>query len=223
MNLQRPQHEIALFANLDQQTVRGILAEAEKRQVKAGRILQTEGELGRHLCVLRKGRARYYKTNKAGDEIMLRILAPGDVYGLVTVLARPMPYLANVDAISDCDLLVWKHTSIRMFAKAHPVLAENALQISLGYLKAYSDRHARLVCETGKQRLAVTLLNLAHRTGFVQPQGVEIHATNEQLGSLSDISGFTTSRLLAAWHRKGMLSKARGKIILQAPEGLTIV
>ncbi|MFZ0292806.1 MAG: Crp/Fnr family transcriptional regulator [Candidatus Sulfotelmatobacter sp.] len=223
MNLHRSQHEIALLAKLDQQTVQAILAEAEKRQVKAGRILQTTGDLGTHLCILRKGRARYYKTTESGDEIMLRILVPGDVFGLVTLLARPMPYMANVDAISDCNLLVWEHTRIRMFAEAHPVLAENALRISLGYLKRYSDRHARLVSGIGKQRLAVTLLGLAHRTGFVQPHGVEIHATNEQLGSLSDISGFTTSRLLAAWRRKGTLSKSRGKIILHTTEGLTIV
>lgn len=223
MNLHRSQHEIALLAKLDQQTVYAILAEAEKRQVKAGRILQTTGEPGTHLCILRKGRARYYQTTESGDEIIIGILAPGDVFGLVTLLARPMPYLANVDAISDCNLLVWKHATIRTFAKAHPVLAENALQISIGYLKAYSDRHRRLLSRSGKQRLAVTLLDLARRTGVVRPGGVEIHATNEQLGSLSDISAFTTSRLLAAWHRKGTLSKTRGKIILHAPEGLTTV
>lgn len=221
MNLHRSQHEIALLAKLDKQTVHAILADAEKRQVKAGRILQTTGELGTHLCILRKGRARYYQTTETGGEIMLRILSPGDVFGLVTLLARPMPYLANVDAISDCDLLVWKHASIRTLAKAHPLLAENALQISMGYLKAYSDRHSRLIGKSGKQRLAATLLDLAQRTGIVRPHGVEIHATNEQLGSLSDISPFTTSRLLAAWHRKGTLSKARGNIILHAPEGLT--
>jgi CRP-like cAMP-binding protein len=223
MNLHRSQHEIALLAKLDQPTVHAILAEAEKRQVKACEILQTTGELGTHLCILQKGRARYYKTTESGDEIMLRILAPGDVFGLVTLAAHPMPYMANVDAISDCNLLVWKHARIRAFAKAYPLLAENALQISLGYLKRYSDRHARLVLGTGKQRLAATLLDLARRTGSVRPHGVEIHGTNEQLGSLSDISVFTTSRLLAAWQRMGTLSKARGKIILHAPEGLTSV
>ena len=217
------QHGVALLARLDQQTVHAILDEAEKRQVKAGRILQTAGEPGTHLCILRKGQARYYKTTESGDEIMLRILAPGDVFGLVTVLARPMSYMVNVDAISDCNLLVWEHARVRKFAKAHPQLAENALHISLRYLKGYTDRHARLVCGIGKQRLAVTLLDLARRTGFVRPHGIDIDATNEQLGSLSDISRFTTSRLLKAWQRQGTLSKARGKITIHTPEGLTAV
>jgi CRP/FNR family transcriptional regulator, nitrogen oxide reductase regulator len=222
MNL-RQSHEVALLARLDQNTVETILAEAEKRQVKAGRMLQAAGEPGTHLCVLRKGRGRYFKMTESGDEIMLRILAPGDVFGLVTLLARPMSYMVNVDAISDCSLLVWEHARIRAFAVSHPQLAENALRISLRYLKGYTDRHARLVCGVGKHRLAVTLLDLARRTGFVRPHGVEIEATNEQLGSLSDISRFTTSRLLKAWQRNGTLSKARGKIIMHSLEGLTTV
>jgi CRP/FNR family transcriptional regulator, nitrogen oxide reductase regulator len=217
----RPSHEVALLAKLDQETVHAILAKAEKRQVKAGRILQTAGDLGKHLCVLRNGRARYYQTTESGDEIMLRILSPGEVFGLVTLLARPMSYMVNVDAMSDCNLLVWDHASIRAFARSHPRLAENGLQISLQYLKGYVDRHARLVSGIGKQRLAVTLLDLARRTGFVRPHGVEIDATNEQLGSLSDISRFTTSRLLREWQRRGTLSKARGKITIHTPEGLT--
>jgi len=91
----------------------------------------------------------------------------------------------------------------------------------LRYLKGYTDRHARLVCGIGKNRLAVTLLDLAHRTGSVRPYGIEIEDTNEQLGSLSDISRYTTSRLLTAWQQNGTLSKARGKIIIHTPEGLT--
>jgi CRP-like cAMP-binding protein len=220
MNVQS-QNGVALLARLDQQTVKAILAGAQKQEVQAGRILQTAGEPGTHLCVLRKGRARYFKTTESGDEIMLRILAPGDVFGLVTLLARPMSYMVNVDAISDCNLLVWEYASVRKFVRAHPQLTENALRISLRYLKRYTDRHARLVCGIAKQRLAVTLLDLARRTGLVRPHGVEIDVTNEQLGSLSDISRFTTSRLLKAWQSQGTLSKARGKIIIHTPEGLT--
>jgi len=74
---------------------------------------------------------------------MLRILAPGDVFGLVTLLPRPMYYMVNVDAISDCNLLVWEHARLRKFARAFPQLAENALHISLRYLKGYTNRHAR--------------------------------------------------------------------------------
>jgi hypothetical protein len=68
--------------------------------------------------------------------------------------------------------------------------------------------------------LAVTLLDLGHRTGRVLPTGVEIEATNEQLGSLADISCFTASRLLKEWERGGAISKVREKVVIHTPEAL---
>jgi len=211
----------ALLAGLDQHAVLSILAEGQVRQVKAGQILQTAGQPGTHLFLLRKGRVRYFSTTESGQEISLYVLAPGDAFGLVALLDRSMTYMANTDALSDCELLAWRHETIRDLAKAHPQISENAMQISLHYLKEYVERHARLLSGTAKRRLGVTLLDLARRTGHVRPDGVEIDVTNEQLGSLSDISRFTTSRLISSWERSGALSKSRGRIKLHAPECLT--
>lgn len=212
---------VALLANLEPGPVEAFLAQSEKRVFKAGQLLQTAGQSGTHLFLVRAGRARYYNTTESGDEIVFRMLTPGDVCGLVTLLKRPLPYMVNVDAISDGVLLAWERRSVRNFVRSHPQISENALQITLRYLKGYVGRHTRLVSTTAKRRLAVTLLDLAHRTGSARPHGVEVETTNEQLGSLSDISRFTTSRLLNEWQRKGTLSKTRGKIIIHAPEGLT--
>jgi len=211
----------ALFAGLDAQTVQSILAEGQPRQAKAGQVLQITGQPGTHLFLLRTGRVRYFNTTESGQEISLYILAPGDAFGLVALLDQPMTYMASADALSDSEFLAWKHESIRALARTHPQISENAMQISLRYLKEYVDRHARLLSGTAKRRLGVTLLDLARRTGSVRPHGVEIDVTNEQLGSLSDISRFTTSRLLSSWERAGALSKSRGKITLHSPECLT--
>lgn len=116
--------------------------------------MQAAGQPGTHLFLVRKGRARYYYTTPSGHEILLRILAPGDVFGLVALLNRPMQYMLNVDAISDCDLLSWGHRKICSFVSSHPQLPENALYISLEYLKAYVDRHTRLIRGVSQERLA---------------------------------------------------------------------
>ena len=126
-----------LWSGLNHDTVSAILADAENRWARTGQVLQTAGQPGTRLFLVRNGRARYYHITASGDEILLRILAPGDVFGLVALLTRPMQYMVNVDAISDCDLLSWGHRTIRSFVSSHPQLAENALHISLGYLKAY--------------------------------------------------------------------------------------
>jgi len=99
---------------------------------------------------------------------------------------------------------------------------ENGLHIGLEYLRGYVERHIALVTKTAEQRLAETLTRLSHQSGAVRPEGVEIQATNEQLGALADTSPFTASRVLTEWARKGIISKKRGSVLLHAPEALMI-
>jgi CRP-like cAMP-binding protein len=208
------------LADLDQRAVNTILSAAARQQFPARQQLLSAGQPATRLFMLRSGRVRYYKTTKSGDEIVLYMLAKGDVFGLGTLLMQPANYMGSAEAMSDCDLLVWEHASIRTQAAAHPQLAENALKIVLQYLRSYVDRHLGLVTTNAQHRLAITLLDLGHRTGRVLPNGVEIAATNEQLGSLADISRFTTSRLLKGWERSGAISKGREKVVIHIPEAL---
>ena len=111
-----------------------------------------------------------------------------------------------------------KFGSIGEFRVAHP---ENGFRLALNYLGHFFKRHTIIVTKTAESRLAHALIQLAtDATGEVQPSGVAIDITNEQLGSLSDISPFTASRLLSKWERDGMLSKQRGRVTLLAPESL---
>jgi CRP-like cAMP-binding protein len=208
------------LADLDQRAVDKILSAAARQQSPARQQLLSAGQPATHLFMLRSGRVRYYKITKSGDEIVLHMLGNGDVFGLGTLLKQPTSYMGSAEALSECDLLVWEHMSIRTQAAAHPQLAENALRIVLQYLRSYVDRHIGLVSTNAQHRLAITLLDLGHRTGRFLPHGVEIEATNEQLGSLADISRFTTSRLLKGWERSGAISKMREKVVIHTPEAL---
>lgn len=214
---------VPFLAKLEPNVVDLVLSKATLKKTTGARTLQVAGEDATRVCLLRKGRAMFCKVTEHGDEILLHLLMPGDVFGLASMLPPPARYALNVDAVSDCELIVWEQSAIRASARAHPQLLENALTLSMKYIKNFVDRHARSVSGTAEERAAVTLLDIAERTGFVKPQGVEIKITNEELGSLSDISRFTTSRLLNKWQRKGTLSKTRGTVIIHAPEALTAV
>jgi CRP-like cAMP-binding protein len=185
------------LACLERNAIERILASAQIRGIAAKYTILSEGEPASQLFLIRTGQARSYKLTKDGNEILLRWLLPGDVFGLGTLLRHPPNYISSGDALSDCELLAWEHASIRELATSYPRLAANALRIVLHYLQSYSDRHLGLLTNSAQQRLAGALLHLGHTTGRVQPHGVEIEATNGQLSALADISPFTTSRLLS--------------------------
>jgi CRP/FNR family transcriptional regulator, nitrogen oxide reductase regulator len=217
-----PASSPSFLTGLDEPATQAILAAAQTRRIASKQNITTGGDKATHLFLVRKGRVHYYHLTKQGESVLLAYLLPGDVIGLVTILKSPSPYMATAEANSDCELLAWEHSVIRELVARHPLLGENGLHLALGYLRNYIDRHVGLVTKTAEERLAETLLKLGEQTGKVQADGIEIRATNDQLGELADISPFTASRVLNNWVGSGILSKGRGRIVLHSPEALMI-
>jgi CRP-like cAMP-binding protein len=128
--------------------------------------------------------------------------------------------MVNATTVSECEFLIWDHATNRRLARAYPQLIENGFQLTLHHLEEYMKRHSKIVTESAESRLAHRLLHLATKAGVVQPSGIAIDISNEQLSSLSDISLFTASRLLSRWEHERTLKKQRGRVTLLAPEAL---
>ena len=197
-----------------------ILGAAEIRKISAGQIILREGTPPAHLFLLKSGRAKFYRLTRSGGEVLLSLLAPGDAFGLGTLLARPVPYIGTAETTRDSELLVWEQARIRRLAQKYPRLAQNALGIVLRYLAAHFDRLFDLVACTASERLARVVLHLGKETGIVVPAGVEIAVTNEELAAQANVSAFTVSRFLNRWARTGALVKSRGKVFIHSPEKL---
>ena len=185
----------SLLTGLEPTDVEAILDAALVRRISAKDNITTGGHRASHMFLVQSGRARYYHLTKHGEVVQLARLVPGDVIGLVALLRTQSTYMATAEAVSDCELLSWDHSAIRKLASRYPLLGENALHIGLEYVRAYIGRHVGLVTKTAEERLAETLLRLSDKSGEVHRDGIEIRATNDELGALADISPFTASRL----------------------------
>lgn len=206
--------------NISQQDRLLILQKAQQRFVPVKGVIIRGGERASALFVLRNGRIKYSRVTEQGKELLLWLLTAGDMFGLATILNHPPGYLGTATAITDCNLMVWEESTVLALSRDYPELCRNALRITLEYLAAFARRHGRLMSESAPQRLAYTLVQVAHRAGQVLPSGVEIEITNEQLGGLADVGLFTTSRLLSEWERGGIIRKERGRIQIETPEKL---
>lgn len=211
-----------LLAGLDKASLQQIMHVAQVRQLGPKTNIVFSGDRPENLYLLRAGRARSYALTESGAEMLLLWIVPGDAIGLVSLLPSPPSYLASAMTISECEFLVWDHGTIRRLAKVYPQLTENGFRMAVHYLRIYMKRHADIVNKKAESRLAQTLLHLATHAGEVEPSGIAIDITNEQLSSLSDISSFTASRLLSRWERRGALCKTRGRVTLLAPEALMV-
>ena len=181
------------LAGLDDTALRNVLGAAQARRIGPKKNITISGERPDYLYLLQVGRAKFYSLTESGSEVLLLWKVPGDVIGLVSLLTNAPPYMASAKTVSECQFLVWDHGTLRRLAKAYPQLTENGLRMALHYLSVYTNRHVSVVTKSAEARLAGALLHLATQAGEVQPSGVEIDITNEQLSSLCDMSPFTAS------------------------------
>jgi len=199
-----------------------ILEAAEYRTLAGKDMVIQGGAKAKHLFLLASGSARYYRVTGQGKELVLRWLVPGDVFGLASLLDDPPPYMGSVQSTEECEVYVWKHERVCHLCGTYPQIMHNALRIALSYLADYSVRHADLLTQKAEQRLARALIHLGHNAGRPHSGAVQVDVTNEQLGNLSDVGMFTTTRVLKKWERSGAIAKKRNKVLILCPEKLDL-
>lgn len=208
------------FAGLGADEVSRITAAAARRTFRGSEIIIRAEEPANRLFLVTGGRVDYFVVTSHGQEILLRRLVPGDVFGVAAFLSDPMGYLGIAKPAPYSEVFEWQRRVVRELARCYPRLPENALRTALQYIALYAKRHARLVSNTAEERLTVVISRLASRVGHALPSGVELDIRNEDLASLADTSVFTASRVLSQWGREGTVEKGRGKVLIRRPEKL---
>ena len=209
---------VRLFSGLGNDDIASIMALGVVREFATGQTIVRAGEPGTHLFLVKTGSVDYYRVTPEGRQVLIIRLSQGDTIGLGTLLDKPIGYIGTAQTLQETELYAWDQRRVRGFVAKHPMLAENALRISLEYIGLYSDRHLALVSNNAEDRLARTLTQLGERTGRRHPRGLEIQITNELLGALADTGSYTASRTLSKWEREGAIEKSRGKIVIRNPE-----
>jgi|SRR5579863_154344 CRP/FNR family transcriptional regulator len=215
-----PNLVIPLFLGLLPSEVESVLAQGRVLEVAPKTRLCTEGDTAEHLFVVLRGRVKYSRLTAKGDELILRLFTPGETFGLATLLPNPLSYLGTAEAHFGGVLHVWHHDEISPLSDRYHQIKTNALSIALRLMETLSDRHASLFEGNASFRVARALLDVGRRSGEIHPEGIDVHITNEQLGSLADVSRFTASRVLSDWNRAGVVTKERETVRIHSPESL---
>jgi CRP-like cAMP-binding protein len=172
------------------------------------------------LYVLLKGRAQLSRPVRSGNDVLVSVLVPGDVFGLVCLLTRRARYMGTAEAMEACEAIVWDRATVQRLARPYPQLTANALTIALAMVAKFAARHEALIDASAPERLARALSDLGLQSGMRSPDGIDIRIKNEQLAALADVSAFTASRQLQQWEREGAVKKRRGAVCIVDPDGL---
>lgn len=110
---------------------------------------------------------------------------------------------------------------MRRLLRSDPVLAVNALSVSLMRMQEYQERLAEMACEPVPARMARRLIRLDSDAGG-KSGSMTINGgfTREDLAGLAGSTLYTVSRILGHWERANIVQKSRGTVRIVAPTKL---
>ena len=168
--------------------LRVIHAAATQRHLIAHSIVTNQGDSAQNFFLLTKGRGRFFYITEGGRRILLHWFAPGEIFGVMSLLPNPSSYLVSTEMVKDSLVLAWDRATIQGatiqdLVSRYPRLAVNALSTAGEYLALCVTTHVALTCHSARERLAEVLVNHTRAIGHEVPGGVELDVTDEELAN----------------------------------------
>ena len=213
-----------LFERLTQDEVDDVLSHATSRRYPTGETVFEQGSSADQFFLLLHGRVRATQVTTEGQQILMRMVNPGDIFGIAVALRRP-DYPATATAVADSIVLLWSMTLWSQFMKDHPTLAINAMRTIGGRLQEAQTRMRELATEAVERRVAHAVLRLANQAGKRESDGVRIDfpVSKQDIAEMTGTTLHTVSRIFTAWEASGLIEGGRQKLKVCDPHELVLI
>ena len=213
-----------VFASLPAREIDALAAATREDPVRARDYIFMEGDPAESLCIVKSGRVRIVRHSKAGKDVILELLGPGEIFGGVAVIEN-RPYPASAQAVEASVILKIPAQALIAVSDRHPsVIRELALMIGRR-LRTAHDSVKSLAIDPVEARLAAMLLRLAERDGQRDQRGLALpfHLTRQSLADMCGTTVETTIRVMSRWTRDGLVLDDDGRLIVADVERLRVI
>ena len=216
--------ELPLFAGLAPAELDAILAEARSIRYPKNSAVFEEGGDAHSFFVLLHGHVRASKMTPAGQQVVVRYVTPGEIFGVAPAIGLTK-YPATATAVDDSVALAWPSAAWPRLVAQHPTIATNTLETVGSRLQETHTRVIEMSTQQVERRVAHALLRLARQAGRKVEQGVEIDfpISRQDIAEMTGTTLHTVSRTLSAWESQGLIESGRQRVVLRDPHRLFVL
>lgn len=183
------------------------LAAARPRELGKRDILFREGEEGRAVYVLERGRLQVYKLAPDGREVSVRVIRPGELFGEV-VLFEYTTYPATAAAIIPSTVLVVAAAAFERLLDRREFRNE-FIRILLRKERYLAERIRELGSAQVEERFVSFL-----RGHYGEQEHIAVNMPKRDIAAAIGATPETFSRMLARLREEGLLDWEKGSLRL---------
>lgn len=209
---------LAMFEGLAPEQLDEVLMDAQSvRYAKGAEVFQQDVE-AQSFYLLLHGHLRVYRLTPDGQQVVVRYISPGEMFGVAMALGRTT-YPATAAAVVDSVALVWPNAVWPRLSARYPALVSNTLRTVGSRLQEAQTRVVEMSTEQVERRIAHALLRLAQQSGRKVETGIQIDfpISRQDVAEMTGATLHTVSRVLSAWEERGLVESGRQRITLRDP------
>jgi CRP-like cAMP-binding protein len=212
------------FARLADAELDEIAATATSRLYCTGTSLFGQGDDAEEFYVIVHGRLRVTQITSTGEQIVVRVVNPGELCGIAHALGRTT-YPATAMAVVDSVALAWPMDRWEDIFRRFPSFAAVAMGMIGSRLQEAHTRIREMSTEVVERRVSHTVLRLAQQSGKREPEGIRIDfpISKQDLAEMAGTTLHTVSRILTAWEEAGLVGTGRQKLLVKEPHRLLLI
>ena len=209
-----------LFAGISPFVRDAVLSTARRRAYACSELIFFTDDPVKETFLLIEGCAKVTLVARNGEEVVLRVVAPGELVGELGLEAGRKQF-STAQAIQDCEVLVWTAETFKAALTRFPVLERKVNNILRRRIFEMENRICEVSTQLASKRLAHELVRLASQIGQKVNSHVEISIPQEVLAQMTAMTLFTTNRILRSWEDQGLLRVGRRCIEIHDSAGLS--
>ena len=212
------------FAGLDAAALDDILGRAHVHRLAKGELAFRQGEPADRFFLLLHGRLRVTRINAQGAQILVRFIAPNEMFGVAMAIGAAT-YPGTAAAAVESLALAWPNAAWAELVAAYPSLSLQVMQSLGARLQDTQDRVLDLSTRHVEQRIAGAVLKLARQAGRKTEDGVLIDfpISRQDLAEMTGATLHTVSRTLSAWEARGLVDCGRQRVTVRDEDGLAAI
>ena len=205
----------AIFKGLSPAEVNLVVSRASLQTMPKGSFLFRQEEPARKMFLLESGRVRLHEITADGQELLIRFVRPGEVFGDKGAIPGA-DYRASAASDAAVSAYAWTTKTMVALLEEVPRLAVNLFTIATRYLHYSRERYRMLATASVERRIHWAVRELARTSGSTEGNATAITGRTLQrdIADLGVSTIYTVSRVLRGYEQRGILTRKRGRIIL---------
>jgi CRP-like cAMP-binding protein len=204
-----------LFADLSDDALARVVANAVSRELRRGDVVFEEGAVPEHLYVVEDGRIAIASKSIDGRESVFALMERGELFGEMGLLDG-LGRSAEARALEPSQITEIPYVPVRMVFEENPALLWGVVALLAGRLRSMDSALADSVFLDVTGRTAKRLLELAgEQDEFLLP------ITQEELAGMVGASRERVNKAIASFVRLGWIDQADRRYAILDREQLT--